>query len=374
MGHQRNENESLELFIFRTGGILMDRYAHPLTRLFGILFFAGLLLPLQAHAETKMHIKFSTWHPPASREVRTVWKPMLEELKRRSGGRIKYTLYAGGALGAGPEHYDIVKNGLSDMGYFTATWTPGRFPLSDVLSLAVSVDGKDIGTDIGNAMYECILQREFPDVKMIELNGCIQSHLWTRKPVRTLEDMARLRIRSPGGHQTNYIKALGAEPIFMPLGDVYLALETGTIDGLVTCPPLVLAFKLHEVAKYGVVATFGCVTEGVIMNQRSWERTPDDLKPMIAQVCHNPFRTTGGLTGKVYDTMIKEISNKGVELHSLPTQEADRWFTRFQGETKKWVANLEEQGLPAKETVIRYNEECQRKGVCCVAFPPEWKR
>ena len=352
----------------------MDRYRNGLTRLLSLLVFAGLLLPLQAEAKSKVHIKFSTWHPPASREVRTVWKPMLEELKRRSGGRIKYTLYAGGALGKGPEHYDIVKNGLSDMGYFTATWTPGRFPLSDVLSLAVWVDGKEIGTDIGNAMYQRLLHREFPGVKMIELNGCIQSHLWTRKPVRTLEDVARLRIRTPGGQQTNYIKALGAEPIFMPLGDVYLALETGTIDGLVTCPPLVLAFKLHEVAKYGVVATFGCVTEGVIMNQRSWERTPDDLKPIIEEVCGNPFRTTGGLTGDVYDTMIEEISSKGVKLHSLPAEEADRWFRRFQGETKKWVANLEEKGLPAKETVIRYNDECRRNGVHCVAFPPEWER
>ena len=49
---------------------------------------------------------------------------------------------AGAALGKGPEHFDIVAKGLSDMGYFTATWTPGRFPLTDVLSLAVWVDGK----------------------------------------------------------------------------------------------------------------------------------------------------------------------------------------------------------------------------------------
>ena len=69
----------------------------------------------------KVHLKFSTWHPPASREVKTVWKPMLEELKKRSNGRITYTLYAGGALGKGPAHFDIVKDGLSDMGYFTAT-------------------------------------------------------------------------------------------------------------------------------------------------------------------------------------------------------------------------------------------------------------
>ena len=63
-------------------------------------------------------------------------------------------MFAGGALGKGPEHFNIVANGLSDMGYFTATWTPGRFPLTDVLSLATWVDGKDIATEIGNAMYK----------------------------------------------------------------------------------------------------------------------------------------------------------------------------------------------------------------------------
>ena len=147
-----------------------------------------------------IHLKFSTWHPPVSREVKTVWIPMLEELKKRSNGRITYTLYAGAALGKGPEHYDIVKNGLSDMGYFTATWTPGRFPLTDVLSMASWVDGKDLAANIGNQVYAKALQDEFKGVKVLELNGCIQSFLWTTKPVHTLEDLKGLKIRTPRRH------------------------------------------------------------------------------------------------------------------------------------------------------------------------------
>ncbi|MFH1351406.1 MAG: TRAP transporter substrate-binding protein [Pseudomonadota bacterium] len=332
------------------------------------------LLPMNSTAESKstMHIRFSTWHPPVSREVKTVWIPMLEELKKRSHGRITYTLYAGGALGTGPEHFDIVAKGLSDMGYFTATWTPGRFPLSDVLPLATWVDGKDVGVDIGNEMHDKILKQEFANVKVLELNGCIQAFLWTTKPIRRLEDCKGMRIRSPGGHQTNYIKSLGAEPVFMPLGDVYLAMEMGTIDGLVTCPPLVLAFKLYEVAKHGVVATFGCVTEGVIMNQKSWERTPADLKPVIEEVCGNPFRTTGGLNRDVYKTMMKEIAAKGVALYTLPLEEQERWFKGFQEETKKWVAELEKKGMEAKEAVKMYNRIVEQKGLKCVAYPSEW--
>lgn len=55
-----------------------------------LLISIGLLsstVPASAQ-DSKLHIKFSTWHPPASREVTTVWIPMLEELKKRSDGRI----------------------------------------------------------------------------------------------------------------------------------------------------------------------------------------------------------------------------------------------------------------------------------------------
>lgn len=134
------------------------------------------------------------------------------------------------------------------MGYFTATWTPGRFPLSDVLSMPVFIGGKEVAVEIGNTMYEKILHQEFTEVKMLSLNGCIQAYLWTTEPVHTLEELKGLRIRSPGGLQTYMIEALGAEPVFMPLGDVYLSMETGVIDGIVTCPPLFHAFKLLGLA------------------------------------------------------------------------------------------------------------------------------
>ncbi len=341
-----------------------------------VVFLALFLLPAGAMADSdsKIHLKFSTWHPPASREVKTVWKPMLKELEKRSNGRIKTTLYAGGALGKGPAHFDIVRKGLSDMGYFTATWTPGRFPLTDVLSFAAKVDGKDVAVDIGKKVYEGALEKEFSDVKVIELNGCIQAFLWTRKPVQSLEDLKGMKIRAPGGLQTQYIKSLGAEPVFMPLGDVYLALETGTIDGLVTCPPLVLAFKLFEVAKNGVLATFGCVSEGVVMNKKAWDRTPDDLKVIIEEVAGNPFRTTGGLNQDVYKTMMREIEAKGVNFYRLTKEQEKKWFARFQGVTKKWVADLEAKGYPAKKTVQIFDMAAQQAGVTCVAMPTEWKK
>ena len=320
------------------------------------------------------NIKFSTWHPPVSREVKTVWTPMMEEVKKKSGGKMAYTMYAGAALGKGPDHFDIVAKGLSDMGYFTATWTPGRFPLTDVLSLAVWVDGKDVAADIGNAVYNRVLKDEFKNVKVLELNGCIQSFIWTKKPVSRMADLKGMKLRSPGGHQTNYIKSLGAEPIFMPLGDVYLAMETGTVDGIVTCPPLILAYKLHEVAKHATVLTFGCVSEGTVMNLNSWNKLPDDQKKVVEAVCTNPFKATGGLTRDDYKIIMSDISKAGVKLIELPQTEAEQWYEKFREVTRKWVADLEAKGLPAKKAVTVMNEECEKRNVHLVSCPPELKK
>jgi TRAP-type C4-dicarboxylate transport system substrate-binding protein len=341
-----------------------------------VLLLAGLCIPTNsvAGSSSKLHIKFSTWHPPMSREVQMVWIPMLNELKKRSNGRITHTMYAGSALASGPEHYDIVKEGRSDMGYFASTYTPGRFPLTDVLSLPVTVDNKVDSADIGRALYDRYLYKEYPGVKMMELNGCLSSYLWTKKPVRSLEDLKGLRIRAPGGHQSNCVKGLGAAVVFMPLSDVYMALDTGTIDGVVTCPPLVLAFKLYDVIKHGTVLTFGCISEGMIMNENTWKKTPDDLKPLVEEVCTNPFRTTNAFDAALYKKFMKEINDKGVELYYMPEKEANRWYARFQDNTRNWVAGLEKKGLPAKDVVIMWNEEVKKRGYKAVAFPPEWEK
>jgi len=323
-------------------------------------------------SEEEMMINFSTWHPHSSMEVQTVWIPMLDILKNESDSRINYAIFDGEASGSGPEHYDIIADGLSDMGYATLTWTPGRFPLSDVLSLPASIECKEVATEIGNAMLSRILFTEFSGVKVIELNSCINSHLWTAEPVHALEDAKGLRIRSPGGLQTKCIEAIGAEPIFMPLEDVHSAMENGSIDGIVTCPPMVQSFELYEVADQCTLVTFGCVGEGLFMNEETWESAPEDLKQIIKDVCENPYRTTGGMTKEAYVKILEDLNERGVAFYSLPPEEAELWHAKFQEVTRSWVCDLEAKGLPAREAVEIFNEECEKNGVECVAFPPEW--
>jgi TRAP-type C4-dicarboxylate transport system substrate-binding protein len=313
-------------------------------------------------AEANVHIRFSTWHPPAGADVQKLWTPMLEEMKKRSNGRITYSMFPGGALGKGPEHYDIVRTGLSDMGYATLTWTPGRFPLTDVLSSPISCPAKWKGAEIGMGMYERILKSEFNDVKVLHINNCVMAHLWTTKQVHTLEELKGLKIRSPGGLQTLSLEALGATPVFMPLGDVYLSMETGVIDGVVTCPALVNAFKIYEVADYCVPISFGCVSEGLFANKKFWESVPDDLKPIIEEVGRNAYKVAGIFDENWYETSMKQFG-ESVKIYKLPPQEEARWNERFKKVLTDWADKLEKQELAAKETLKIFREELEKHGV-----------
>jgi hypothetical protein len=71
---------------------------------------------------------------------------------------------------------------------------------------------------------------------------------------------------------------------------------------------------------------------------------------------------------------MKEIAAKGVKLYKLPPDQEKQWFARFQDVTRKWVADLEAKGLPAKKAVLVYDQAATDAGVVCVAMPPEWKK
>ncbi|MFZ3048457.1 MAG: TRAP transporter substrate-binding protein [Desulfatirhabdiaceae bacterium] len=350
---------------------IRNRFIAMLAIFTAIALFIGFgATPDARAADEKMNIRFSTWHVPAGADVQQLWTPMLEEMKTRSNGRISYTMFAGGALGKGPDHFDIVKSGMSDMGYATLSWTPGRFPLTDVLSTPMVCPAKWKGVEIGMEMYDKGLKDEFKDVKVLHINNCVMAHLWTIKKIEKMEDLKGMKIRSPGGIQTLCIEALGATPVFMPLGDVYMSMETGVLDGVVTCPALVKAFKVYEVAKFGVPVSFGCVSEGLFMNQKSWDKTPADLKPIIEDVARNAYKLHNMFDEHWYEESMAAFG-KTVQITQLVPDEKARWEKQFQGVMVKWAADLEKKGQPANKTLKDFKQVLTKQGVPTDILPAE---
>ena len=89
-------------------------------------------------------------------------------------------------------------------------------------------------------------------------------HTLTTKPVNTVDDLKGLQIRVPTNQiQSKGFEVLGATPVGMSLGDVYTALQQGTIDGGENPLSTLYGRKHHEVAKY-------LILDGHVLNFTNW--------------------------------------------------------------------------------------------------------
>ncbi len=75
------------------------------------------------------------------------------------------------------------------------------------------------------------------------------------RAIRTLDDLRGLRLRAPS-EVLAVLKDLGADPIDMPMGEVYSALAKGVLDGVVAPPDTLKSLHFAEVAKYSTRSKF----------------------------------------------------------------------------------------------------------------------
>ena len=142
-------------------------------------------------------------------------------------------------------------------------------------------------------------------IKMIAANWAYGArHTLTTKPVNTVEDLAGLQIRVPTNQiQTKGFEVLGATPVGMSLGDVYTALQQGTIDGGENPLSTLYGRKHHEVAKY-------LIMDGHVLNFTNW-------------VCSSMW--FDGLTAEQQEALIETGKEAGVYNNELQA-EADEYY------------------------------------------------
>ena len=77
------------------------------------------------------------------------------------------------------------------------------------------------------------------------------------------------------------MKALGANPVPMPFGELYLAMKQGTIDGMELPPSSIVSEKFHEVTKYYSLTQHSYSPIGLYMSAKKYQAAPADLRKVL---------------------------------------------------------------------------------------------
>lgn len=240
---------------------------------------AGLTAPSKAE-----ELKFASFTPPQHTITASVVEPLSEGVKSATNGALTIRYYPGGELGAGPvEQYVRVVQGAADITWGLQGYTSSQFPKTMIVELPGSVLPGDSGYNMLWNAYDEYLASEYPGTKPLALwvsepNVMIMKDRQIRKP----EDLAGLKIRVAGAVAADVVSALGATPVQMPIPQVYNALDTGLIDGIITGSSAISDFKLFEVANsYTIGAPLGRIAFFTVMSKEKYDSLPDDQKAAI---------------------------------------------------------------------------------------------
>ena len=243
-------------------------------RHFTNLVASGAILAASTVALAAETLNLAHFVPPQHVVTRSTIEP-LQAGVAEAAPDLTIQVYPGGELGSGPlEQYVRVVQGTADIAWGLPGYTSTQFARTMIAELPGAIPEGMTGYDaLWNAYEAGLLQDEFPRTVPLALY-LSEPNIFIMKDheVRTPEDVAGLKLRVSGSAAASVVKALGAVPVQMPAGEIYNALQTGLVDGVVTGASAVGDFKLDEVANsYTYGPNLGHITFYLVMNEARYE-------------------------------------------------------------------------------------------------------
>ena len=222
---------------------------------------------------------YAPTHPFSKADI--AWIRFVET---RSGGHLRIRPNWSGALLSADMSMEELRHGVADIGLVTPIYVRGGTQLIRVQSGFYS-GATTIPAQV--ALYRCIevaspgIAEEMHGLKVLAVQGGSLPGVVTRsRAVRSLTDLRGLRLRAPT-ELLGVLRQLGADPVDMPMGEVYSAMSKGMIDGVVAPADTFRSLHFAEIAAhFNTLAVPRGAYPARAMRQATW----DALSPADRQV------------------------------------------------------------------------------------------
>jgi TRAP-type C4-dicarboxylate transport system substrate-binding protein len=315
-------------------------------------------LPLgRARAQAAEELKLATFVPPTHIIYANVITPWVADVAKASGNKLTVKLFPALQLGGtAPQLYRQMAQGISDITFTLPGYTSSDFPMMGLTELPGTATSAEDGTRKLWANFDRFLARDFKDAKVLMLwNSDTASLMSKNKPIRTLDDLKGMKIRTPSAAQSAQIEALGATPIDMPANQIYTSLDRGVIDAAQIPMSAAIDFKLIEVARYFTVnAPLGRSPFLVAMNRARYDRLPADLKKAIDDTTGLNLSRKGAATYDKQNDDAIALAKKDREVITLSDAERRRFVDAFKPLIRSKVDEAEKAGLPGRGLLSAY--------------------
>ncbi|MGI6449678.1 MAG: TRAP transporter substrate-binding protein [Desulfitobacteriia bacterium] len=321
--------------------------------------------PNLGKTELKLAHFFPANHPAETELI----QPWSKEIAEATEGRVIITSYPSQTLLQADGIYDGVVSGIADLGLSCFSYTRGSFPVLEVFELPGIVYANSQAAS--KTAWEGIKElnpKEVQDSKLLMVFTTGPGDLYTKLPVRTLNDLQGLQIRATG-LSAKTLEALGAVPVAMAQSEAYESLAKGVVQGNLGPIEVLQGWKQAEVTDYLTLTPFLYNTLFFVsMNINQWNSLDSQDQEAIERISEKYFAEVAiELWDSQNESALKyAVDEKGMTVINLSPEEQAKWISQVKPIQDNYVAQMNEKGYPGQEILgmvkklaENYNKEFQ---------------
>lgn len=251
------------------------------------------------------------------------FKMFVDEVNTKFAGEVEINWRGGPEVMPPFKQAEGVRNGSVDMTYTSPSYYQGLVPTSGTMNLSYKTYAEIAATNYHERMTELHAEKDLiflGEIPATQLNFVI----YMGEEVSSLEDLKGKRIRV-FPTLLPIVKALGAEPIVMGMGDIFTAMERGTIDGYMQ-GPLAQAKQFEGLVKTVIFPGVYRAGFPVLINKDTWGMMSTDLQQRLTTFLRDDFAPRMDyIWGDDITDNIAQMKAAGFKILVLPADEAARY-------------------------------------------------
>ena len=324
----------------------------------GVIFLLLQSAPAGAQAKPLV-LRIAEMSPPAGTRADYL-KKACKEVETLTEGRVKMEIYWSESLVKVKEMPRAIQRGLCDGAWVIAIYTPAEIPLWTHYMVMLSHPKGDDAAWITKKMWDLFdaskpLRNDLEKLGQTAWFACPYDSycMYSKKAVKNLADMKGMRVRVSGEGYSKMVSAIGVAPTFVPAGDVYSALERGTVDGAIAGWEWGKRYGFFEIVPY-------VVDTNVFMMYAFNNISLASLKKM-SEKDRKTFLDVGRRVSMEYSEVLKKeredykafMAGKGVKVLPFPAEEIKKWgeLPEVKGLMKAWIDEQNKAGRPGTEVM-----------------------
>ncbi len=250
-------------------------------------------------------LKFASFEPAQATFTSKVFATWAEDVSKASNGTLKIEIFAGGTLGRNPlQQFKLVQDGVADIAWSIAGYTPGRFDDTEVAELPFLINNSYEGSMVLTRLAARNELVGFADLKLLLIGSVPPVSLHGTFPIRTLADLKGKRMRAASSLTGKVVTAMGGVPVLIGAPQTTEAISKGVVDGTLAEWNFVNTFKVYEVAFNHMALPLGGTAIMVSMLKSRYDALPPAARAAIDKYSGEAFAKRFAAVG---DATITEV-------------------------------------------------------------------